>query len=88
VTQIAGNTTLGIIAQDATAPVKDLAGALASQSDEAKRLHDALSHSPVLGEFESVLAISVLSQAVLGVAQVQGELLERVDALEAGKGNV
>jgi len=82
VTQIAQNVTLGILAQDATAPVKQLAGLLASPSDEAKRLHDALSHSPILGEFEQVLAVAVLSQAVLGLAERQGEIMERVEALE------
>jgi hypothetical protein len=85
-TSIAGNQTLGILAEQSTEPVKMLAGVLASQSDEAKRLHTALSHSPLLGEFESTLAISTLAQAVLGLAETQGGILERLEALEASEG--
>jgi hypothetical protein len=82
VARLADNPVLANIASDATWSVNQLAEVLAEESEEAQRLFDALSHSPLLGEYESALALSMLSQAVLGLAERQADLIERIERLE------
>jgi hypothetical protein len=82
VSELHSNTTLTIRAEQAVEPVRDLAALLAADSEEAALLSDRLEGKGSLSELDVRLTLSVLSQAVLELAQRQAEVMERLQPQE------
>lgn len=64
ITKLQANTTLALRAEQAVGPIRELAAQMAEMSEEARPLHERLSASGTLREYDVILTLSVLSQAV------------------------
>jgi hypothetical protein len=80
---LADNVVLTERAADSMWSVRQLAQAFSEQSEEAADLMERFPPSATPGEYEVCLTLSIVSQAILGLAEQLSELEERLSRLEA-----
>jgi hypothetical protein len=62
--ELQGNPTLALRAEAAIEPIRELAAMMADESDEARHLSERLAASGSLKEYDVILCLSILAQAV------------------------